>query len=99
MAPQHNVKAEVAAGIGDSKFSQRLRRLMDQFRAVGLDQELELPTIAIVGSQSAGKSSVMEAISGVSMASKSYLCNLSRWLPHNRSPFLVSLRNVHALPY
>ena len=41
--------------------------LIDKLRALGIDQDVPLPTIAVVGDQSAGKSSVLEAISGVQL--------------------------------
>ena len=41
--------------------------LIDKLRALGIEQDVHLPTIAVVGDQSAGKSSVLEAISGVQL--------------------------------
>jgi Dynamin family len=39
--------------------------LVDELRAHGISQDIPLPQIACVGDQSSGKSSVLEAISGV----------------------------------
>ena len=39
--------------------------LMDQLRAFGIENDLPIPQIAVMGDQSSGKSSVLEAISGI----------------------------------
>ncbi|XP_072513003.1 interferon-induced GTP-binding protein Mx3-like, partial [Salminus brasiliensis] len=41
--------------------------LIDSLRVIGIDKDLNLPSIAVVGDQSSGKSSVLEAISGVAL--------------------------------
>ncbi|KAG2457184.1 MXE protein, partial [Polypterus senegalus] len=41
--------------------------LIDSLRSLGVDQDLALPSIAVIGDQSSGKSSVLEALSGVSL--------------------------------
>ena len=56
-------------GICDSKYSQTTRQLMNvinKLYSTGVQLDIELPQISIIGSQSTGKSSLIEAISGVS---------------------------------
>ncbi|KAJ7483869.1 P-loop containing nucleoside triphosphate hydrolase protein [Mycena galericulata] len=48
--------------------------LMNKLRSVGAQAELDLPRIAVIGNQSAGKSSVVEAISGIKVPRESGTC-------------------------
>ncbi|GAA5984146.1 hypothetical protein JCM10908_006068 [Rhodotorula pacifica] len=61
------VKIE-SEGISASAYSAKRRQLVslvDQLRSAGASTEIDLPRIAVIGNQSAGKSSLVEAISGV----------------------------------
>ncbi|KAJ7467527.1 P-loop containing nucleoside triphosphate hydrolase protein [Mycena latifolia] len=63
--------------LSDSEYASRrkeLLALMSRLRAVGAQGELDLPRIAVIGNQSAGKSSVVEAISGIKVPRDSGTC-------------------------
>ncbi|CAG9975170.1 unnamed protein product [Clonostachys byssicola] len=57
-----------------SKEHRDLLDIIDQLRSQGINRYVDLPEIIVCGDQSAGKSSVLEAISGMSFPTKDRLC-------------------------
>jgi len=54
----------VSGGISDPALIQLVNKLQDVFATVGVNNPIDLPQIVVVGSQSSGKSSVLENIVG-----------------------------------
>ncbi|VDC00608.1 unnamed protein product [Peniophora sp. CBMAI 1063] len=66
-----------ALGLLDPQVSEQRRRIFDlinRLRNTGVQSEISVPVIAVVGAQSAGKSSMIEAISGISLPRKAGTC-------------------------
>lgn len=60
-------EGEIRTGSGSGLFDnlRKLINIIDELRDVGLQKFIKLPRIAVVGSQSSGKSSLLEAIVGI----------------------------------
>ncbi|KAF8504671.1 P-loop containing nucleoside triphosphate hydrolase protein [Russula emetica] len=64
-------------GLSDPQYVAQRRKMLDtvnRLRATGAHLELDIPIIAVLGSQSAGKSSLIEAISGITLPRASGTC-------------------------
>ncbi|KAI5629530.1 myxovirus (influenza virus) resistance G isoform X1, partial [Silurus asotus] len=61
--------------------------MIDYLRRIGIEKDLALPSIAVVGDQSSGKSSVLEALSGVALPRGSGIVT--------RCPLELKLRKLH----
>jgi GTP-binding protein EngB required for normal cell division len=57
-----------------SKEHRDLLDIIDKLRSKGISRYVDLPEIIVCGEQSAGKSSILEAISGMSFPTKDNLC-------------------------
>ncbi|THH32770.1 hypothetical protein EUX98_g1377 [Antrodiella citrinella] len=69
--------SEVPLSSVDSGYALRRKQQMSfvtQLRAIGAQADLDLPRIAVIGNQSAGKSSLVEAISGISVPRDAGTC-------------------------
>ncbi|KAG8683673.1 hypothetical protein FRC09_015929, partial [Ceratobasidium sp. 395] len=57
-------------GIAASSYGTKQRKLLDlinRLHNTGIQSDIDLPQICVVGSQSAGKSSLIESISGIKL--------------------------------
>ncbi|XP_076129164.1 interferon-induced GTP-binding protein Mx1-like isoform X1 [Alosa pseudoharengus] len=76
-------------GVFHSHLSGRVRPyldLIDSLRLMGIDEDLPLPAITVIGDQSSGKSSVLEALSGVALPRGSGIVT--------RCPLMLKLRKL-----
>ncbi|KDR69881.1 hypothetical protein GALMADRAFT_128490 [Galerina marginata CBS 339.88] len=64
-------------GLSNPKLSQGRRRMLDlvnRLHSTGVQVDIDLPQIAVIGSQSAGKSSLIESISGITLPRAAGTC-------------------------
>ncbi|KAI9465220.1 P-loop containing nucleoside triphosphate hydrolase protein [Lactarius psammicola] len=72
-----NDHTNVPVGLSDPQYVAQKRRMLDyvnRLRATGAQLDLDIPIIAVLGSQSAGKSSLIEAISGITLPRAAGTC-------------------------
>lgn len=65
VAHQADEQAGAALSLAMEKDVRPRLDLIDNLRAIGIEKDLDLPQIAVMGDQSSGKSSVLEALSGI----------------------------------
>uniref|UniRef100_A0A3Q1JRB5 Interferon-induced GTP-binding protein Mx n=1 Tax=Anabas testudineus TaxID=64144 RepID=A0A3Q1JRB5_ANATE len=64
------LKETIAMNTLNQQYEEKVRPcidLIDSLRSLGVEKDLALPAIAVIGDQSSGKSSVLEALSGVAL--------------------------------
>ncbi|TFK21930.1 hypothetical protein FA15DRAFT_644882 [Coprinopsis marcescibilis] len=89
-------------GLSDENLTQGRRQMLDlvnRLHSTGVQVDIDLPQIAVIGSQSAGKSSLIESISGITLpraAGTCTRCPTECQLSHSNTPWKceVSLRFI-----
>ncbi|PPR05458.1 hypothetical protein CVT24_008227 [Panaeolus cyanescens] len=87
-------------GLSNPHLGQGRRRMLDlvnKLHSTGVQVDIDLPQIAVIGAQSAGKSSLIESISGITLPRASGTCTRCPTecrLSHSNGPWqcVVSLR-------
>ncbi|KIM86047.1 hypothetical protein PILCRDRAFT_5119 [Piloderma croceum F 1598] len=67
----------VGVGLANPQLSQGRRRMLDlvnRLHSTGVQIDMDLPQIAVIGAQSAGKSSLIESISGITLPRAAGTC-------------------------
>ncbi|KEF55147.1 uncharacterized protein A1O9_08801 [Exophiala aquamarina CBS 119918] len=79
-----------------SKDHEEILNVIDQLRSEGIGRYINLPQLIVCGDQSSGKSSVLEAISGLGFPIKDNLCTrFATELILRRSPNLSVIASIH----
>ncbi|KAG9082166.1 hypothetical protein FS749_007065, partial [Ceratobasidium sp. UAMH 11750] len=72
-----NQNVDSGVGISASSYGTKQRKLLDlinRLHNTGIQSDIDLPQICVVGSQSAGKSSLIESISGIKLPRATGTC-------------------------
>ncbi|KAL6755541.1 P-loop containing nucleoside triphosphate hydrolase protein [Haematococcus lacustris] len=75
--PQHGAASGVSAGLAASDYGEQSRQitaLLAKLADFGAAHEISYPTIVVCGDQSAGKSSIIQRISGIDLPRSSGTC-------------------------
>jgi GTP-binding protein EngB required for normal cell division len=72
-SPDPNLGSRIVSSLRNEKGVELLDTI-DKLRGLGVDSDIPLPQIVVVGQQSSGKSSVLEAISGIPFPTNDGLC-------------------------
>jgi len=83
-----------------SKDHEEILNVIDQLRSEGIGRYINLPQLIVCGDQSSGKSSVLEAVSGLGFPIKDNLCTrFATELILRRSPHLSVTASIHPDEY
>ncbi|XP_072542457.1 interferon-induced GTP-binding protein Mx-like isoform X2 [Salminus brasiliensis] len=91
MSPRDSKKLEEISSSLNQHYEDKVRPcidLVDSLRSLGVEKDLSLPAIAVIGDQSSGKSSVLEALSGVALPRGTGIVT--------RCPLVLKLKRVEA---
>ncbi|KAK3045424.1 hypothetical protein LTR09_012975 [Extremus antarcticus] len=83
----------------DNKDRVRVLGIIDKFRELGVNEDISLPQLVVVGDQSSGKSSLLEGLTGLSFPIASELCTrFATQIVLRRSPTDQGSVKVSILP-
>ncbi|KIJ53718.1 hypothetical protein M422DRAFT_241963 [Sphaerobolus stellatus SS14] len=89
------ISTSQSMGLIEVQFSETRRQQLDfinKLQILRVSRDFDLPQIVVIGSQSAGKSSLIESISGITLPRSTSTCT--------RFDFgIFSMKSVHADPY
>ena len=74
MTPSSEVPGSLPVVSLQSKDHEELLNIIDKLRSQGISRYIDLPQLIVCGDQSSGKSSVLEAVSGLRFPTKDNLC-------------------------